>query len=463
MHAAGAAIAIAAVARDRRRRAPPPTPLVSVAARADAPLSELGRPTVVTVPGGGLVQRYDQRVGGLPVLGAETVVAAPSGGAPMVVADSTAPAISRHDAGEAISRERAIDAAERGDRAERLRGPAKASSGSTRRPARSPGRSRCPPRPLADFVVTLDGRTGEKLRSRDVLRHATATAAIYRPEPGGRAGRLLGPARPQGQGLAAADRAAADPSAARGSRAARAACSGTYVDARLGKKGTKVCDQALDFTNVTRSNDRFEALMAYFHIDRTGAYADSLGLSQPLRASRRRCSRTRSPTTTRSTRPMTHELVLGTGGVDDGEDADVIVHEYGHSLQDQASPGSLQKREGATMGEGFGDYVAAMMSALTTGGEPVRHLHLRLGRDPYSPTGTCGRLADTAPTTSRRPSAGARRRSTASARSGRRPCSSCAIALGNDPQGRSVMDRVALESQLHAHADSRTSATARAR
>ena len=36
---------------------------------------------------------------------------------------------------------------------------------------------------------------------------------------------------------------------------------------------------------------------------------------------------------------MTRSMTLGTGGVDDGEDADVIVHEYGHSLQDQAVPG----------------------------------------------------------------------------------------------------------------------------
>ena len=79
---------------------------------------------------------------------------------------------------------------------------------------------------------------------------------------------------------------------------------------------------------------------------------------------------------------MTHELVLGTGGVDDGEDADVIVHEYGHSLQDQAAPSfAADAARAATMGEGFGDYMAAAMSALDHRRQPVRHLHLRLGRD----------------------------------------------------------------------------------
>src|ERR1041384_8020959 len=98
-------------------------PLVSVAARADAPLSELGQPSVVTVPGGGLVQRYDQRVGGLPVLGAETVIAAPSGGQPEVVADSTATGITRHAEDAAISRARAIHAAEAATGTQSLRGP----------------------------------------------------------------------------------------------------------------------------------------------------------------------------------------------------------------------------------------------------------------------------------------------------------------------------------------------------
>ena len=35
---------------------------------------------------------------------------------------------------------------------------------------------------------------------------------------------------------------------------------------------------------MTRSSDLFEPLMAYFHVDRTRAYVDSLGLSRTLRA-----------------------------------------------------------------------------------------------------------------------------------------------------------------------------------
>ena len=91
--------------------------------------------------------------------------------------------------------------------------------------------------------------------------------------------------------------------------------------------------------------------------------------------------------------PMTRSMTLGTGGVDDGEDADVIVHEYGHSLQDQAVHNFGVSRGGAAVGEGFGDYLAASMSALTTGGSPFDACIFDWDAASYSPTG-CGRRAD---------------------------------------------------------------------
>ena len=44
--------------------------------------------------------------------------------------------------------------------------------------------------------------------------------------------------------------------------------------------------------------------------------------------------------------------------MDDAEDAEVIVHEYGHAIQDTIVPGFGQSHEGESMGEGFSDYVA---------------------------------------------------------------------------------------------------------
>jgi zinc metalloprotease ZmpB len=55
-------------------------------------------------------------------------------------------------------------------------------------------------------------------------------------------------------------------------------------------------------------------------------------------------------------------ITLGKGGVDDAEDAEVIVHEYGHSVQDNQVPGFGTTPDAGAIGEGFGDYLAVTVS-----------------------------------------------------------------------------------------------------
>jgi hypothetical protein len=55
-------------------------------------------------------------------------------------------------------------------------------------------------------------------------------------------------------------------------------------------------------------------------------------------------------------------LRFGEGGVDDAEDADVIVHEYGHALTYSAAPNTNSGFDRQALDEGFGDYVAASYS-----------------------------------------------------------------------------------------------------
>jgi Zn-dependent metalloprotease len=66
--------------------------------------------------------------------------------------------------------------------------------------------------------------------------------------------------------------------------------------------------------------------------------------------------------------PSTKEISYGTGGVDDAEDAEVIWHEYGHSVQDNQVPGFGSGSEAGAMGEGFGDYLAGSIGAQFSGG-----------------------------------------------------------------------------------------------
>ena len=58
---------------------------------------------------------------------------------------------------------------------------------------------------------------------------------------------------------------------------------------------------------------------------------------------------------------MLHQrLSFGQGGVDDGEDADVIIHELSHGLHQWLTRDGVSQREG--IAEGFGDYVAVSYS-----------------------------------------------------------------------------------------------------
>ncbi|MFN8276650.1 MAG: M36 family metallopeptidase [Chitinophagales bacterium] len=54
-----------------------------------------------------------------------------------------------------------------------------------------------------------------------------------------------------------------------------------------------------------------------------------------------------------------NNLLFGRGGVDDGEDADVIVHEYTHFISYNASPNTNAGSERMALDEGTGDYMAA--------------------------------------------------------------------------------------------------------
>jgi hypothetical protein len=56
--------------------------------------------------------------------------------------------------------------------------------------------------------------------------------------------------------------------------------------------------------------------------------------------------------------------------VDDAEDGETILHEFGHALQDAIVPDFGQTTEAAAMGEGFGDYFAASFFA---GRKPKRY------------------------------------------------------------------------------------------
>jgi Zn-dependent metalloprotease len=106
--------------------------------------------------------------------------------------------------------------------------------------------------------------------------------------------------------------------------------------------------------------------MAYFHIDLAQRYIQSLGFTN-VNNRRQVFAIDRSTDDNSSYSPSSKQITYGTGGVDDAEDGEVIIHEYGHSVQDNQVPGFGAAEEGGAMGEGFGDYLAATVAASLVG------------------------------------------------------------------------------------------------
>lgn len=111
-----------------------------------------------------------------------------------------------------------------------------------------------------------------------------------------------------------------------------------------------------------RADHGFKEVMVYFHIDRVQRYIQTLGftnvLNKPIKVNIQGRTDDNSDYS-----PVTKALRFGTGGVDDAEDAEIILHEYGHAIQDDQVPGFGATDEGGAMGEGFGDYLAASFFA----------------------------------------------------------------------------------------------------
>jgi len=150
---------------------------------------------------------------------------------------------------------------------------------------------------------------------------------------------------------------------------------GQYVDLTAPGilTGYKPAGQANEASHVyiyPCNDDRFEEAVIYYHVDSTQRLAQSLGftgasaiLDSPLPAYAHYfagCNAFYSVTPP--------SIFFGDGckigslqvPVDFAEDADVIVHEYGHALQDDAVAGTyFATFEGSSLGEGFADFLAA--------------------------------------------------------------------------------------------------------
>ena len=143
-----------------------------------------------------------------------------------------------------------------------------------------------------------------------------------------------------------------------------AALSGAYVTVKSAT-GPAAANTGAGFI-FTRDQDQFEQVMAYYWITQAQRYIQSLGFGSTLPAVNRRQVPVRINQFGGDNaffRDTKTDITFGKGGVDDAEDAEVIVHEYGHSVQDAQVAGFGTTADAGAIGEGFSDYLAVSVSA----------------------------------------------------------------------------------------------------
>jgi hypothetical protein len=122
-----------------------------------------------------------------------------------------------------------------------------------------------------------------------------------------------------------------------------------------------------------RGNNAFDDTNVYFHLDQNQRYIQSLGftgtksiINRPLDVDTDGLNG--DDNSHYSYGGATDYLAFGHGCVNDSEDADVILHEYGHALHRNINL-SWGGGDTGAMGEGFGDYWAASYSYSTPNGQ----------------------------------------------------------------------------------------------
>ena len=133
-----------------------------------------------------------------------------------------------------------------------------------------------------------------------------------------------------------------------------------------------------------RSQPQFEEVNAYFHIDRAQRYLQSLGYTGGRRivgyaipVDPHAVNGTDNSFYVSGNTVGEGTLYFGDGGTDDAEDSDIMLHEFGHAIQDSIAPGVFggsSSSQSRALAEGWSDYWSFSSSYEQT---------IASGRDPY--------------------------------------------------------------------------------
>lgn len=122
--------------------------------------------------------------------------------------------------------------------------------------------------------------------------------------------------------------------------------------------------------NFTRDQDGFEQVMAYYWVTEAQKYLQTLGFGSelaPVKKSQMLVKVSQQGVDNSYLWDKHNWLRLGKGGVDDAEDGEVILHEYGHAIHADQVAGFGASIEAGAIGEGFGDYFAMTVGSAMAG------------------------------------------------------------------------------------------------
>ncbi len=125
------------------------------------------------------------------------------------------------------------------------------------------------------------------------------------------------------------------------------------------------------FLNYTRDQSGFEDVNVFYHLSNYSTYLKKIGFSNlldsllvdPHGASG-------DDNSFLEPEKYPYQIEYGTGNVDDGEDGQVVVHEFGHTLSVIASPKTTFGADRLAMEEGQADYVSMTYSRSLSPNKP---------------------------------------------------------------------------------------------
>jgi len=234
-------------------------------------------------------------------------------------------------------------------------------------------------RPMERVALFVDPSTGEVLRREPLFW--TAKARVFDPNP---VAKLNRPDLQDGNNAASAVPAEAYTEVELDNLPASGALIGPNVSIVDTQQPFTIHADAAQSLLFDRSQPQFEEVNAYFHIDRSQKYLQSLGYSGVRRivaysipVDPHGAQGTDNSFYISNATNGTGALFFGDGGTDDAEDSDIMLHEFGHAIQDWIAPGAFSgesSSQSRAIGEGFGDYWSFSSNYDGTAAS---------GRDPY--------------------------------------------------------------------------------